>query len=134
MVSAARSRADCSRWDAPQLTSANSVARVIRARRTASWSAVSFPVKIPRAAAVAGVTTPTAMTWLRRNGLLASSGARTRNPPTITFMATSSTTEITAMSRCRSSQPRLAAAARPAVTGVCHLHVVLLPPGLPDGA
>ena len=72
--------------------------------------------------------------WLRRfDSLLASSGARTRNPPTITFMATSSTTEIG--DEAGTGQPRLAAAAQvPAVTGVAASCVVLLPPGLPDGA
>src|SRR5215218_3730653 len=66
------------------------------------------------------VTRPTAMTWLRLvDSRLASSGARTRNPPTTTWVgSSSSTTETTAMTRYGSSQPRVAATTRvPTLTG-----------------
>jgi hypothetical protein len=61
------------------------------------------------------------MTWLRLvDSRLASSGARTRNPPTITRrLVSSSTMQTTAISRYGSSQPRVAATTRvPAVTGL----------------
>ena len=60
------------------------------------------------------------MTWLRRlDSRLASSGARTRKPPTMTPLASSSTSDTTAISRYGSSQPRVAATIRvPAVTGL----------------
>jgi hypothetical protein len=65
-----------------------------------SWPPTSLPVQIPRAQATTRVTRPTAMTWLRLvDSRLASSGARTRKPPTITPLASSSTSDTTAISR-----------------------------------
>src|SRR4029450_1781112 len=60
------------------------------------------------------------MTWLRRlDSRLASSGARTRNPPTTRSPASSSTTATTRMRRYGSSQPRVAATILvPVLTGL----------------
>jgi len=85
-----------------------------------SWPPTSLPVQTPRAPAATRVTRPTAMTWLRRlDRRLASSGARTRNPPTMIPPASSSTRDTMAMTRYGSNQPRVAATIRVlAVTGL----------------